>query len=359
MPNDELEAAIKSTTSGKIIQLKNNTKIEGTVRSYTLINGDKRTLWVKNKHSKEFIKVRRIEKSTLRPGNISPSLMRANCTDYTTVEYTVVCEAEPDYTTTCSVVPQYSDYTICENDEEEYDDGDWGGGGGSGEDPPPPIEQPDPCAEVKVASENATTLSKTTKFNTKLNAVRNAYNQVGGEHTVAFGKDASGNIIASDVVQGGENSGTVPSIQNRFADLHNHPTNIPPTSGDIYGFIDLATNNPDYQRFITLPNGTVYALVITNLQKAIDFNQEYPRVPAPAGTTFEPDFPEMIDNEIRQMEQQSNASEEITISYILQKYDSGIALLKETADGEFKRQNAKEGPPNQYGFKTFQKNDCL
>ncbi|MEO6683837.1 MAG: hypothetical protein ABIN48_13525 [Ginsengibacter sp.] len=308
---------------------------------------------------KSFIRVKRVRNDE-EPKVIAEnkSVQRSSCSTFSFTEYSVYCWGDVE----CVTYSHTSYYIFCTGDrnEEKIDDGDWGGGGGGGDAPSPdPDPQPDPCAEAKDASENATALSKTTKFNTKLNEIRNAYNQFGGEHSVAFGKDASGNIITSNIVQGGDNSATVPTIQNRFADLHNHPTNIPPSSGDIYGFIDLAKNNPDYQRFITLPNGTVYALVITNLQKAIDFNLEYPRVPAPEGTTFEPDFPEIIDNEIRQMVQESNASKEISISYILEKYNCGIALLKENSEGKFKRQNAKEGPPNQYGIKTFQKNDCL
>ena len=151
----------------------------------------------------------------------------------------------------------------------------------------------------------------------------------GFEHAVSFGKDNNGKLIKSNMSTGNKYTAPIPYIENVIADFHNHQNANPPTAGDIYTFIDKALAYSTYEtRYIMTMNGTIYALVINNLQQAIDFNLNYPRVPPPEGTTFEPDFPYMIDDEIRQMEDLSNASKEISITYILDKYNCGYSTLK-------------------------------
>lgn len=217
----------------------------------------------------------------------------------------------------------------------------------------------DPCAEANQASINLTNLSKQAKYSEGKIAVQDAVaNDPANnkkEHAVAFGKDANGNIIRSNVITGTPNSGTIPSITNRFSDLHNHTDNKPPSSGDLYGFIDLAITNPNYTRYIITSNGTVYSLALINKQAAINFNANYPRQPAIGG--FEPNFPEALVDEYNQAMGWGNATNEMATAFILSKYNAGVALLKQDDNGNFKRLNTKEHT-DANGSKTYTFNNC-
>ena len=225
---------------------------------------------------------------------------------------------------------------------------------------PVPIENeplpPNPCEETATSSANATSLSQNGLFIAAKNEIIQTTDNK--EHAVSFGKDGNGSIIRSAMNTGGGNSGSIPSISNRFADLHNHPGNTPPSSGDIYGFIDLAMNKPDYLRFIiALPSGNIYALVVVNLQEALQFNIQYPRVPSPPGTNFEPEFPVELVDEFNEINQGANVSKESTLAFILSKYNTGLALLKQDVNGNFKRLNTIENIDSN-GNKTYTISNC-
>jgi hypothetical protein len=122
--------------------------------------------------------------------------------------------------------------------------------------------------------------------------------------------------------------------------LHNHQDNRPPSSGDLYTFIDLAIANSEYEtRYIVTTNGTVYALVTTDIHAATLFNTRFPRVPS---GNFEQSFPfELVDvfNQIRDL---GRASEEMTMAFIIEKNNIGIALLYQDSNGNFKILNTDE-----------------
>lgn len=226
----------------------------------------------------------------------------------------------------------------------------------------------DPCAEANQASINLTNLSKQAKYSEGKIAVQDAVaNDPANnkkEHAVAFGKDANGNIIRSDVNTGTINNGTIPSVSNRFADLHNHTDNKPPSSGDLYGFIDIATDMPGYSRSIITLNGAVYSLALIDKQAAINFNSNYPRVPGimvpnsdSTVTKYEPTFPQDLVDEYIDVKYYSGGSDEIATAFILSKYNSGVALMKQDANGNFKRLNTKEHT-DANGNKTYTSNNC-
>jgi len=195
---------------------------------------------------------------------------------------------------------------------------------------------PDPCAEAQTGSTNAKNFSQNGKFITVKGSIISAASD-GKEHGVTFGKDANGNITNSNISTGSAISGTVPNWQNAFADLHNHLDPSPPSNGDIYGFIDRVNSNNNFEtRYILTSSGTMYALVITDLNKANVFNSNFPRVPNPG---FSPDFPEHIVDEINEMKGLYGATEEMALAFIMEKYDMGVALLKQDSDGNFKRLN--------------------
>ncbi|OJU26878.1 MAG: hypothetical protein BGN92_13225 [Sphingobacteriales bacterium 41-5] len=59
-------------------------------------------------------------------------------------------------------------------------------------------------------------------------------------------------------------------------------------------------------------------------------------------TKYEPTFPQALVDEMIEMAQVNGATEEQAFAFILSKYNSGIAILKQDTNGDFKRLNTKE-----------------
>ncbi|WP_018625811.1 hypothetical protein [Niabella aurantiaca] len=199
---------------------------------------------------------------------------------------------------------------------------------------------PSPCPSTRSGSANATLLFDHDTCKAALVQIIHAAGD-GKEHAVSFGKDRHGNIIRSAVSNGAANTAPLPFVAHRFADLHNHPENKPPSSGDLYHLIDQATAyDSSYQKFILLPDGTAYALRITDPEAAKNFNTRYPRVAGitntAKGVTYQPTFPRALVNELNRIKGWGEATEEAAIVFMLQKYRTGIALLKRDQDGQFR-----------------------
>jgi len=238
----------------------------------------------------------------------------------------------------------YADPSDCYWDQQCYDDGEEEdpctlyGECDSYEEPPP--TPTDPCAEAQTGANKATTLSQNGTYISAKSNILTAGAADGKEHGISFGKDASGNIITSSMTTGTTNSSGTGIVSNKFADLHNHPGNTPPSSGDLYGFIDMASANSSIEtRYIVTPNGTVYALVITDLQAAKNFNLNYPRESNPG---YEPGFPGDIVDEYNELKGWYGASDEMAMAFVLAKYNAGVALLKQDSNGNFKRLNTNQ-----------------
>ena len=195
----------------------------------------------------------------------------------------------------------------------------------------------DPCEDVKAGADKVTAFAKDSVFNDALKNIKSAFISDHKEHAIAFGKDPHQNIFSSGITNGNANGATVPAINNGFADLHNHPNNLPPDAGDLYGLIDINTRRKEYDsRFVVTVSGEVYALFITDTVTVAAFNLNYPRqVPAfPGGP---PGFPVVIVDEYREMKYQYDCTDEMALAFILEKYNAGIALLKQDSRGAFKK----------------------
>lgn len=199
------------------------------------------------------------------------------------------------------------------------------------------MQATDPCESAKAGAKKATTLASHTIFITAMQEIKAAFAQDLLEHSVSFASSENGDILSSPMSKGNAMNSSVPALPGAFADLHNHPRNIPPDAGDLYGLIDLNRNNNNYDtRFAVTQNGTIYALLITDVQAATVFNQHYPRV-APAFKGSSPTFPEALVDEFREMKYLYNCNDEMALAYILEKYNTGISLLKQTGKGSFKK----------------------
>ncbi len=199
----------------------------------------------------------------------------------------------------------------------------------------PHSQKPDPCTEAKAGAAAATLFAKDSLYHLALANIKNAYALDMKEHCISFGKDAAGNFIASSISNGSATSGKVPAIANAFADLHNHPNNLPPDAGDFYGLINMIKNNPNYKtRFVLTLDGTAYALIVTDIKNALTFIQNTPPQP-PAFAGGPPGFPVTITDEAREMKYKYNCTDEMVLAFILEKYNTGVSLLKQNGNGVF------------------------
>ncbi|MBL7703763.1 MAG: hypothetical protein JNM14_16055 [Ferruginibacter sp.] len=195
----------------------------------------------------------------------------------------------------------------------------------------------DPCEEAKAGTAAATQFAKDSLFHFALLNIKASYASDQNEHCISFGKDAEGNLIASSISGGGAISGKVPVISNAFADLHNHPNNLPPDAGDFYGLIRMCKNNPAYKtRFVVTINENIYALLVTDISAALTFIEIHPpQLPAfadgPSG------FSVGITDEAREMKFKYQCTDEMALAFILEKYNTGVCLLRLENSGHFKK----------------------
>ena len=193
----------------------------------------------------------------------------------------------------------------------------------------------DLCEQARAGAHSMSLFAKDSIFASGLNTIRTAFAADRREHAISFGRDTNDKIFCSAMNNGGPMNGMVPRISGAFADLHNHPKNIPPDAGDLYGLIDLNKNNRGYTaRFIVTANGTLYCLLVTDTAEAAAFNANYPRQ-APAIRDGSPAFPSNIVDEFREMKYGHHCTDEMAMSFILEKYRAGVVLLKQSADGLF------------------------
>lgn len=202
----------------------------------------------------------------------------------------------------------------------------------------------EPCEDSKNASPILSDLSRSKIFSEAKDALVSAARD-GKEHTVVFGKDAVGNNIMSQVKSTGlKNTSSLESnFPGAFADMHNHPANTVPSTGDIYNLIRISGRNPLHNSRITLlANGTTYAVSVYNDQLALAFIKDYP---AEQSGEFSPRFPEKLLNEFAELKSylisvqrmDKTKADEMATASILDKYQSGVALFRLQDDDTFAR----------------------
>jgi hypothetical protein len=220
----------------------------------------------------------------------------------------------------------------------------------------------DPCADAKPASDAATVLSQNSNFSNAKTNIQTASSD-NKEHSITFGKDASGNITTSPIDNGTNISGTVNTTwPGAFADIHNHPDPVVPSPGDFYGLVSLNENHSNWAtRFVVTPDGSVYALAVIDLAKASAFKNLYPADQVPG---YPPTFPGVVCDDLAEaksyiknvMGLSSLISDEMAMAFVLEKYDTGIALLKQDSNGNFKRLRTIQTTSN--GTLTYTANNC-
>jgi hypothetical protein len=198
----------------------------------------------------------------------------------------------------------------------------------------PKIEIDFTCAGLKKL---VTSISTDTEFTAAVSSIKTASTDT-FEHSITLGTDSNGKITQAPM-----NNGTSQykvkvntTWPRAFAAIHNHPNGTPMSAGDIYAAVQLNTKLPDFTTtFLVLPDGSMYALVVTDLVAAIAFVKRYP---ADIIGNNSPEFPDSIFNEIlylRGLIGESIESRTIAIAFVLDKYNAGMKLLKQDANGDF------------------------
>lgn len=230
---------------------------------------------------------------------------------------------------------------------------------------PPGIDVPiaiDPCADAQAGASRATTLSQNSTYLTAKSNIQAAAASNNSENGVTFGRDASNTITASPIITGGTSSGNInASWPGAFADLHNHPNNTVPSQGDFYKLIEVNQNHSGYDtRFVVTSSGSVYALLIVDLTKASTWVTNNP-MQTNAGL---PDFPNAIADDfadaksymINIMNIDPLIADEMAMALVLEKYDTGVALLKQNNSGDFKTLRTTASTSG--GTTTYTANNC-
>jgi hypothetical protein len=208
-------------------------------------------------------------------------------------------------------------------------------GGGGGASNSTQNNQNTPCDKAKNASISASNLTKNQVFANATTGINATNSSV--ENGIVFGI-VNGQLTSTSVQT--SNSAYTVSLSHSFsqpvADAHNHTENKPPSSGDVYNLISSYNTFNSFQtRYVLLKNGTIYALVVTDPIAMNTFLQNNP--PNQAQPGLSPNFPGQMFEDYDNFTFEGYGSQEMALAYVLDKYNTGIALTKMNSEGNFKK----------------------
>jgi hypothetical protein len=361
----QIEGAIKVVQKNLALKANNETKT-GTIESFRNLKNELVNIWFRESTNNNLIALKLAENQTWANAISSQNDVKSNSCD---ISYTVVRvitgggvspDSSPDNVIVYSV---YAETTMFKIDC---------AGSGSGSEYWPPTPPPssagggpseiekDPCEVAKPAAKMVTTLSQKNIYDSAKSNIQNADTKV--EHSITFGTDANGNTTSSPMISCPSASTCTANINwpGAIADIHNHTNDLPPSSGDLYNLIGVNNKYSQYAtRMVMSLNGSVFALVVIDLTAANKFKEKYP----PLDIGFGPDFPtEIFDkyDEVKDAFMKKGFSELISVegamSYVLDKYNTGLVLLKQDVIGNFIRLATNEIITN--GEITYAANNC-
>lgn len=207
------------------------------------------------------------------------------------------------------------------------------------------------CDEAVNVKGEVNAIARTTLFPQLRTALTGGSSDGDAHEKVAMiGKDVNGELRSSSIISLGRKNHSVIDINfpGAIADLHNHPGNTAPSSGDLYNLIRLNTTMPAFiLRFVCLEDGNSYALAVYDQEAASVFIKTYPPQANPG---YSPRLPDALFNEFAEMKSylihingvRPVAADEMATAFILDKYKTGVALFKANAGGEFQRLIVRE-----------------
>ena len=211
------------------------------------------------------------------------------------------------------------------------------------------------CQKAKTVIVKTTEFTATKAYSSALAGLKERIkNEPAQEYTVSFGRDLQDSVIVSPINTGSKSNGVLPVIENGFADLHNHPKSTPPSSGDLYGLLLKNRKNSRYDtRYILSSGNVLYALVVIDTLAAYRFADKYPAQQMPG---YSPLFPDALLDEYRDMLYRYQVPEEMAMAFMLEKYATGVLLLKQNSKGELSiLRTTVSGKP---GALVFKSNNC-
>ncbi|MCT4214240.1 hypothetical protein HZP46_02005 [Elizabethkingia anophelis] len=217
--------------------------------------------------------------------------------------------------------------------------------------------QQDPCSKAKgvVGLANNTLRDSNIMANVvnKMDENKAASN----EFARSVGRDVDGKYTFSELVEGGVDNASVPSPPGAYVtNAHTHNDGGSPPSGvDFYTTLKIADyDNAFIGSYVFAANGDVYMLAVNDRDALRAFLQKYPksenlgRKEFNTNTDFGQDYNKIRDCYTSGRCKGTNSTEqssgvEAGLAYVLEKYKTGISLLKGDKNGNFKGITTKEG----------------
>ena len=224
-------------------------------------------------------------------------------------------------------------------------------GGGVVVSPP----KPDPCQVATIPTNVMNLIMKNFNVNPKLNSLQNLAQTQNFEYGVTISENSNGAYIATDPYTDnlpGQVSIIPPVSGNYISNAHSHPDGgaSPPSIGDLYSDSRNAENYPTFKgSFIYSSDGSVYALVITDRDKALEFLTKYPETTnltdnrqlfneeSLLGKDYNKIYGNMMKGTYPDYSGKTqNDALETALVYVLEKYNAGISIAKKDTSGNLK-----------------------
>lgn len=253
-------------------------------------------------------------------------------------------------------------YSLCTPNEGE-------GGGSGGRYTPSPDKNNNPCDKSKNGQNTTNNIFQNPNVKQKMDNVLRQKIGADNEWAISIGKNVNGSYSVSSPLEGSNSSGYIPDVPSGqyIADAHTHRNTGVPSGGDFYGMLHIIAENPHYTtRFVYgehFDQKEVYALVVVDRALAKKFLEQYPRNrnynedthTFNTNTSLGEDYHRMYEigrdgyynyNEISKNNYSSRA---IAMAYILEKYNTRLALLKADKKGNFQAFRVSDADHNSSG----------
>ncbi|WP_449399397.1 hypothetical protein [Chryseobacterium wanjuense] len=229
--------------------------------------------------------------------------------------------------------------------------------GCSGGDVDPDLPELDPCEKNQAPVNNVDNLLHVPTISAEVNALKQYAANDHYEYGTAIINTGT-TIIAQDPYSNNDPNDpghvgiSVPPVGDYLASAHTHPDHgaAPPSVKDLYNTMG---NSKDYltfqSSFVFSSNGTIYAFVVTDRNKAIAFLAAYPfasntedegrifNESSSVGKDFRDIYKNYMEGRLPTYSGNSqNDGMESAFARILEKYNSGINLAKTDSNGNLK-----------------------
>ncbi|MCL1670063.1 hypothetical protein M2T82_18525, partial [Elizabethkingia ursingii] len=227
-----------------------------------------------------------------------------------------------------------------------------GGGGGTGTGTP----QQDACSKAKIASVTANNITQDLQVKEKALDPLNKIRTDKVEHGIGVGRNSNRNITVSPISTGVADQTTVQAPDGDYVfNAHTHPsgTDTPHSGPDLYNALENIAKSSSFEGTLVInSSGTTYGIFVNDRNAVIEFLKKYPK----EGNLGSKEFNTSNDigkdyNAIRDSFSsgrspsnglaEQTAGMEAALSYVIQKYNMGVSILKADKNGNFKGITAK------------------